>query len=482
MNEIIIDVAVIGAGSAGLPARREAEKHGASALLIEDGPYGTTCARVGCMPSKLLIAAADAAHHAEHAPQFGVHPGPISVDGPAVFDRVRRERDRFAGFVVKATEGLGEAKSVRGRATFVAPTTLQVGDHTLIKAKAVVIATGSSPWLPPPLRPVADLLMDNADVFELEDVPKTVAVIGTGVIGLELGQSLSRLGAEVKFFAIDQQLGPVSDPVIKAKTVEVLGDELNLALDTFITQAKAVEGGVALTWRTRDGQEGVEVFEKVLAATGRRPNLRGMGLEELGLDTDTFGVPVFDGRTMQIGEHPIFIAGDVTNDRPLLHEASDEGRIAGVNAARVAQGDPARAHARRAPMSVVFSEPQMGMAGLSYAQLEARGQPFGIGEVSYDNQGRARVMGRNRGHVRIYGDPSDGRLLGAELFGPDVEHLTHLLAWAIQLKLTVVEVLRMPFYHPVTEEGLRTALRDLAHKLKLADRGEIRCVDCPPGS
>ena len=149
MNNVAVDVAIVGAGTAGLNARREAEKAGKSWVLIESGPYGTTCARVGCMPSKLLIAAAEAAHHARHAKQFGVGTS-VQIDGVAVMKRVRKERDRFVGFVVEGTEKLPEEKRIRGRARFTGPTTLVVDDHTTVQAKTIVLATGSSPWTPPP--------------------------------------------------------------------------------------------------------------------------------------------------------------------------------------------------------------------------------------------------------------------------------------------------------------------------------------------
>lgn len=480
-RKITVDVAVIGAGSAGLGARRTAERQGASTVMIESGPYGTTCARVGCMPSKLLIAAADAAHEVRHASRFGVHAdGGPRIDGEAVMDRVRRERDRFVGFVVEATERIDPERRIRGRARFTGPGTLMVDDHTEVQAGAVVIATGSSPWLPPPLRPVAEHLLTNEGVFELEGLPRTLAVIGTGVIGLELGQAMHRLGVQTTFFAVNDSLGPSTDPEVRATIAEVLGAELDLRLFTPVGSATKVDGGIELSWTDPDGEVHTQVFEQVLAATGRRPNLN-LDLAAAGISVER-GVPSFDPRTMQVGDSRIFLAGDVTNDRPLLHEASDEGRIAGFNAARVAQLGPgaSRAHERRTQLGVVFTDPQIAIAGQAFSSLEPG--TFEVGEVSYSDQGRARVMGRNAGRVRVYGRKSDGVLLGAEMFGPSVEHTAHLLAWAIQSRLTVTDALRRPFYHPVVEEGIRTALRDLAARLKMRDPIEIRCIDCGPGA
>jgi dihydrolipoamide dehydrogenase len=239
-----VDVAIIGAGTAGLNARREVEKTGATPVLIESGPYGTTCARVGCMPSKLLIAAADRAHEVATAAGFGIDVRGVDVDGPRVLERVRQERDRFAGFVLRDTEGLPVEQRVLGRARFLGPTTLQVGDHTRVEARSVVIAAGSSPVIPPPFDGIRDHVMVNDDVFELRDLPASLAVIGTGIIGLELGQALARLGVEVTFFSPSDTLGPVSDPGVRQIVREVMSDELRLYLNTEVQEAIPDENGV----------------------------------------------------------------------------------------------------------------------------------------------------------------------------------------------------------------------------------------------
>lgn len=465
-----VDVAIIGAGTAGLNARREAEKAGKSWVLIESGPYGTTCARVGCMPSKLLIAAADRAHEAATGGDFGVHAEGLRIDGRQVMERVRVERDRFAGFVVNDTDALDEAKRIRSRAWFTGPTTLETEDGQRVEANAVVIAAGSSPWLPPPFDAIADRIMVNDDVFELEDLPQTMAVIGTGIIGLELGQALSRLGVTVTFFSPFDELGPFSDPELKKSVFNALANELDLELNTKVEEAVPGDRGIAMRWVRQDGAEQTREFETVLVAAGRRPNLEGLNLEATGLTLDKRGIPTWDACTTQCEDLPIFMAGDVSGHRPLLHEAADEGRIAGANASLYPN---VISHDRRTPLAVAFTSPQMGFVGKTWRELDQ--DDIEIGEVSYANQGRARVMGRNQGLVRIYARRQCCTLTGAEMFGPGVEHMAHLMAWAVQQELTVQQVLRMPFYHPVLEEGLRTALVELSRKLKVS--GDCPCED-----
>jgi dihydrolipoamide dehydrogenase len=459
MRTVQTDVAVIGAGTAGLGAYRAARAAGRGAVLIEGGVHGTTCARGGCMPCKLMIAPAEAAHAVERFEGFGLRlAGDVVIDGKAVMARVRRERDRFAGFVVQGVDALPAGDKISGHARFVDDTTLAVGDTT-IRAKAVVIATGSSPAYPAAWKALGDRLVTNETIFEWTDLPQSVAVFGPGVIGLELGQALHRLGVRVRIFGRGGGVGPLTDPDLVAEARRIFGAEFYL--DTDARAGVSLDGErVAVRYRALDGGIRSEHFDYVLAATGRAPNVRHLGLEHTSLARDAQGVPLFDRETMQCGSAPIFIAGDANNDLPLLHEAADEGRIAGDNAARFPD---VHAGLRRAPLAIVFTDPQIAVVGGGFRK--ARDVAHVVGSVSFDDQGRSRVMQRNRGRLNVYADIGTGSLLGAEMIGPDAEHLGHLLAWARQLDLTIAEMLKLPFYHPVVEEGLRTALRDAYAKL-----------------
>ncbi|MBX3675054.1 MAG: dihydrolipoyl dehydrogenase [Burkholderiales bacterium] len=462
MKFVTVDVAVIGAGTAGLAAYRAARARGARAVIIESGPHGTTCARVGCMPSKLLIAAAEASHAIDAAPGFGVHvDGAKRVDGREVMERVRRERDRFVGFVVEGVGKIPAADRIEGRARFVDRHTLEVDGHTRITARAVVIATGSRPAVPAMLAAAGDRLVVNDDVFAWETLPRSVAVFGPGVIGLELGQALARLGVRVVVLGRGGRVGPLTDPVVRGAFLEAISDGLYVDPDAHVKRVARITEGVEVEYTRLDGTVRVESFDCLLAATGRRPNVDGLGLEALGLELDANGVPAFDAATLRVGDTNLFIAGDAANFIPLLHEAADEGRIAGDNAARLP--DTALGH-RRMPLAIVFTDPQVAIVGAGFDRL-APGT-FEAGEVSFADQGRSRVMLRNRGHLRVYADRATGRFLGAEMAGPAAEHIGHLLAWAAANRMTVAAMLEMPFYHPVVEEGLRTALRDLDAKLR----------------
>ncbi|WP_374691188.1 dihydrolipoyl dehydrogenase [Accumulibacter sp.] len=479
MNTLEVDVAIIGAGTAGMSAYRAALAHTRSVVVIEGGPYGTTCARVGCMPSKLLIAAAEAAHAARHADAFGVVVDSLRIDGAAVMQRVRDERDRFVGFVTEAVEHWPAEHRLRGHARFLDRHTLQVGEHTRVTAGRIVIATGSHPNVPADWREAAgDRLIVNDDVFAWQSLPQSVAVLGTGVIALELAQALHRLGVRVGLYGRSERVGPLTDPGLQAEARKLFAQELPMRLGASDWHLRRVGNEVAI--RVGEEDPGVEQrYEWILAASGRRPNLHALDLQNGGLPLDTRGVPLFDPSTGQIADSHVFIAGDATHEREILHEAADEGRIAGDNAGRFPD---VRVRPRRAPLSVVFSDPQIMLAGRSHAQLLRSGVDFVVGAVSFEDQGRSRVMLKNRGALHLYAERRSGRLLGAEMLGPAAEHLGHLLAWSVQRGDSVQEMLDSPFYHPVIEEGLRTALRGLQRALRMGPPPVEGCLDCGPGA
>jgi len=479
MKKLQVDVAVIGTGTAGMSAYRAAVAQGARTVVIESGPYGTTCARVGCMPSKLLIAAADAAHMLDVAPGFGVHPGEKRIDGRAVMERVRNERDRFVGFVLESVESFPIEDRILGHARFIGPHTLRIDDHTEIEAGRFVIATGSTPVILPQLQDVGPGIVTSDDVFYWDDLPSSVAVIGTGVIGLELGQALTRLGVKVSLFARGGSVAQLSDPEVLGAARRTLAKELDLRFQTEVVRAEQQGEQVLLTIRDALGKETSEHYQYVLLATGRAPNVGDLGLEATGIELQENGIPAFDSRTMQCGTSHIFIAGDANNELPLLAEAADHGKIAGENAGRYPDVRPGL---RRTMLGIAFTEPNIATLGKSYKTLCEGGRPkFAIGQVSFENQGRSRVMLQNKGMLRVYAEYGSCRFLGAEMIGPRGEHIAHLLAWAAQAHLTVPQMLDMPFYHPVIEEGVRTALRDLA--ANLADgTNQTDAADSEPGT
>lgn len=468
MQERNVDVAIIGAGTAGLAALATARRSTDNVLLIEAGPFGTTCARVGCMPSKLLIAAAERAEDVRNAAVFGIEVAGVAVDGAAVMRRLRTLRDDFVEAVVEDVAELPAAIRLEGRARFLADDRLEVATaegQVTVRARRIVVATGSSPTLPAPFDGIA---ADTSDtVFDWADLPASVAVFGNGIIGLELGQALARLGVAVRLYGKDGLVGPLTDPDILGPARAHLAATMDFVPHHDLTAIQPDGAG----FRVEASADGVPVgghFSRVLVAIGRAPNLAGLDLANTSLRCDADGVPSFDRETGRCGETSIYIAGDAMDDRMVLHEAATTGEIAGANAA----GRVLQSFDREVPLAVVFTAPQIALVGETRAALDARGAAYVVGTVDWCGQGRARIMDVAAGRLDVFAEAGSGLLLGAEMFGPRAEHLAHMLAAAMAQGQSVDDMLQMPFYHPTFEEGLRTALRDARECLADAPAGE----------
>jgi|TARA_B100000378_G_scaffold11523_4_gene9701 dihydrolipoamide dehydrogenase len=408
------------------------------------------------MPSKLLIAAGEAAHGVRKADEFGIHAAISKVDGPAVMQRVRRLRDSFAAGVRDQIDDLPDGVAVKASAKFLSANRLGLSDGQQVEAKTIVIATGSASVLPPGFDELGEAVLTNETLFELQALPASIGVIGAGALGLEMAQALSRLGVKVEVFDMSEQIAgmPEGEPETSLRTA--LENELVFHLGVE-PQPSKTEEGVQLSWQ-EEGHTRTAHFERLLVAAGRAPLLDGLDLEKTGLPLDDHGTPEFDRETLQCGDAPIFIAGDANHDRPILHEASKEGTIAGANAA----GFPdVKAFARTARFQIMFTQPNMAVLG------EPQGKETVVGRVDYADQGRAKAMGRNSGVCEIYARTGCGTLTGACLVGPDAEHLAHILVWAIEHGATASELLDNPFYHPTVEEGLKTALKQICSDLSL---------------
>lgn len=456
------DLAIIGAGTAGMAAYEAASAHGLRIALIESGPYGTLCARQGCMPSKLLLAAAEVAQQTRSARRFGIHADLMRIDGEAVMQRVHEERRRFVDHVIDQVRQWPATTRLKGRARFVDAHHLAVGEET-ITADRFVIATGSEPVVPTDWRQsLGSRLVTSDDVFDWTDLPRSLAVIGAGAIGLELAQAYSRLGVRVILLHKDAHVGPLTDPIVQARATDLIGQQLDTHLSSQVL-AMSLEGQrVNLSYATR-GQMLRTQVDHVLVAMGRRPVLGDLNLEAAGLSLDEHGhLGKVDPHTGRVGQSHFFVAGDARGVHSVLHEAALSGRIAGDNAARF----PAiQARKLPTPMAIVFCDPQMIMVGQTFHELRDRGGSVVSGMASFEDQGRSRIMGRTGGVIRLYADKVREVLLGAEMVGPGAEHIAHLLAWAIEHEVDIRQLRNSPIYHPVLEEGIKPALREIAQLL-----------------
>ena len=449
-----IDVVIIGAGTAGLYALSQVIQNRKSYLIVQNGEMGTTCARVGCMPSKVMIQAAEDFHRRKVFEREGIEGSEgLSVDKEEAMEFVRELRDSFVERVKGNNDKRLKDHIIHGLAEFIKPGQLRVGNDT-VNYGSVVIASGSSPVIPKAWQAFSDRIITTDTLFELDQLPDSVAVIGLGVIGLEIGQALARLDVDVTGIDMAEQIGGVEDPEILESVIATIGREFPLWLGQ---PADVVEEDGQLRVTACDS---TVMVDKLLLSLGRSPNVSGMKLENLGLELDQLGVPVHNPNTMQCGDQPVFLAGDVSGNRPIMHEAGDEGRIAGINAAT----GNIQAFKRKTPLAITFSDPNICTAGATWSELDK--ETTVVGQIKMAPVGRALIMTKNRGLIRVYGDKQTGKILGTSIFAIKGEHLAHLMAWCIQQQLTVFDLLKMPFYHPVIEEALQAALRDLASKVE----------------
>lgn len=463
--DIITDVAIIGAGTAGLYALREVRRARKSFVLIDTGPLGTTCARVGCMPSKVALHAGKLWASRNELKAIGVAgTDSLTIDLAATWDALRQQRDKFTSGAAAKALAVGE-HLIRGKARFLEPAVIEVtngGDKQIIRATSVVIATGSRPVIPAWLDPIKDRMVTTDELFELASLPQRVGILGLGAIGLEMGMALSRLGITVFGADLAPVVAGISDPDVAQRVIEQFGSEMTMWLNRPVSVERTAQG---VLLRSGDNQAEVDLL---LCALGRRPNIDTLGLAEAGFPIGDRGMPVFDHATLQIGNLPVFITGDANGFRPLMHEASEEGAVAGYNAAR----ESVTRFRRKISVGIAFTDPDICSVGARFDELDLNNTV--IAGASGESNGRARILGAEGSLLRVYADARNGQLLGASIFAADGEHLAHLLAWAIQRRETAESLLELPFYHPTMEEMLQSVLQDIVRKL-------VRNEDAPAG-
>lgn len=462
-NKNHYDVAILGAGTAGLSARSEVAKHTDNYVVVDPGPLGKTCARVGCMPSKTLLHLAHTAYQISAA-------SAISPDAESIMSQVRSLRDQFVSSVMRGMQTWQNTHLIKKTARFLNENTLHLGDQQ-IEADNIIVATGSTPSLPQAWRKYSKHIVDTDTFFELSELPQNIAVVGLGPVGLEIGQALSWLGVNVTGIDPSDSIGGLTDPQLQQFAREHFSKIMQISHNSAeIHDTKEDKFAIKL------GEKVIRP-DKVLAAMGRHPNISQLGFETIAANLDDNGLPNFDQSTLQVSNKRIFLAGDVNAMRPLLHEAADDGHIAGYNAC---QQMPSCFN-RRTPLAITFTSPGIALVGDDFQALTKNNSDFVIGESSFESQGRAIIMDKAAGKIHIYVDRKNGSLLGAELIAPEAEHLAHLLAWSISMDMKVNDLLKMPFYHPALEEGLRQAIRNAAKKIaKPPVYADImRCDDTP---
>lgn len=449
-NKNTFDLAVIGAGSAGFSAAITAAEQGAHVALIGHGTIGGTCVNIGCVPSKTLIRAVESLHHARAASRFaGITGSARIVDWRAV---IRQKNDLVSSLrqtkytdLLPAYNGLayleGKARIVEGGVAV---------NGTVVTAPKLIITTGARPAIPsiPGIETIDYLTSTSA--LDLEDLPESLLVIGGGYIGAELAQVFARAGVEVTVVCRSRVL-PTAEPDIGAALTRYLEDEGIRVIDAVAYDAIATtEAGIRLRVRRKGPAQTLDA-ERVLVATGRTPNVEGLGLADVGIALNGTGIAVDD--RMRTTLPNVYAAGDVTGGDQFVYMAAYGAKIAASNALH---GDSLVYDASVMPV-VVFTDPQVASVGLTEERARQAGHDVKTRVLLLDQVPRALAARDTRGLIKLVANARTDRLLGAHILAPDGADSIQTTALAIKLGMTVQDLGATLFPYLTTVEGLKLA-------------------------
>lgn len=446
------DLAVIGAGSAGFAAAIRAAELGARVALIGHGTIGGTCVNIGCVPSKTLIRAVEGLHHARVASRFaGIEGGGHLADWRAL---IAQKDELIAGLrQAKYADLLPAYKTIAyvdGPARLTAEGVAVNGE--LYKPGKIIVTTGASPTAPA-IPGIAEVpYLTSTAALELEALPASLLVIGGGAVGCELGQMFARAGVRVTIVCRSRLL-PHGEPEISAALAGYLGEEgIDVRCGIAYEAIRPAETGAALTVRDSDGRVAVIEAEKVLVATGRRPNTYGLDLEQVGVALTRNGGIQIDHhlRTTRAG---VYAAGDVTGRNMFVYMAAYGAKLAAENALN---GDTRRYDASAMP-EVTFTDPQAATVGVTEAGARAQGIDVQTSTLPLDQVPRALAARDTRGIIKLVAERESGRLLGAHILAPEGGDSIQTAALAIRSGLTVSNLAEAIFPYLTTVEGLKLA-------------------------
>ena len=456
------DLVVIGAGPGGYTAAIRAAQLKMKVACVEKRAgkaLGGTCLNVGCIPSKALL---DSSEHYEAAlhklARHGVKVGGVELDLPTMLarkDKVVKELTGGVAFLFKkygVTPVYGAAKLRPGNAVEV---TGDDGKTTTLKAKHVLLATGSESTELPFLKFDGTHVVSSTEALNFNPVPKHLIVIGGGVIGLELGSVWKRLGAKVTVVEFLPRILSVCDGEVSAEMLKILTKQgIEFHLDTKVTGAAVKDGSVTVTAQAKDGKELTFAGDRVLVAVGRRPHTAGLGLDEAGVKYDPKTRLVAVDADFRTNVPGVYAIGDLTPGPMLAHKASEEGvvcveRLAGMKPHVNYDAIP----------NVVYTWPEIASVGASEEQLKAAGAAYKVGRFKFAATGRAKAMDEPDGFVKVLSDQKTDRLLGVHILGPRASDLIAECVTVMEYHGSAEDIARCTHGHPTLSEAVGEAAR-----------------------
>jgi dihydrolipoamide dehydrogenase len=439
------DLAVIGAGPGGYVAAIKAAQMGKKTCIIERENIGGTCLNVGCIPTKTMIKTANLLREVQEAAAFaidGVEPEKLSVSMPRLQERKRG----VVGQLVNGVKGLlwgNKVEVITGSARFVDAHTLQVGER-YVSAEYVIVATGSQPMIPSFIQLEGENnLLTSGEALSLEQIPRRMAIVGGGVIGVEFAYLLNRLGSKVTVLELMDHILPMVDREVSAMARKRMEkDGIVFHLGAKVRQIK----DNAVIYELNGGEESVQA-DAVLMAVGRVPNTDGLGAEEIGLEFERKAIKVDE--SMRTAVPNIYAIGDVNGKAMLAHTASYEGMVA----LSAIYGGHETIDYNRIP-SCIYLDPEIACIGLTEEQARERCGEVKVGKFPLIANGKSLVEGDTEGMFKVVVDGEYGEILGAHLYGRHVTEMISEIAVAMTGELTVDEMLNSIHPHPSVSEAL----------------------------
>lgn len=449
-------VAVIGGGPGGYVAALKAAMLGAEVTVIEKNKLGGTCLNVGCIPTKALLASSDVLRTVQEAKNFGINvEGEIKPDFEAIVARKQKVTDELVAGIQFLFDKRG-VKKIDGFGKLIDKNTIEVtkddGSVEEVKADKIILANGSIPTVFPFMPYNGKNVITSDEVLSLEKLPKSMVIIGGGVIGSEIGQFYSSLGTKVTIIEVlPQILGRMDSDGAKALARQFKKDKIKVMCNVATDSFEVSDDIVKLNLNNGKSLEA----EVVLLCTGRKPNLANSGVAEAGVKmTDRGFIEV--NEYMETNLEGVYAIGDIIPGAMLAHVASAEGMVAAENAVK---GNSETVNYKSIP-SCVYTEPEVAGVGKTEDELKAEGIEYKVGKFDFRGLGKAKAIGKIQGFIKVLVDKDDV-IIGATLVGPHCTDLLTELSLAVGLELKAKDVGRVIHAHPSLSEGIMEALHDV---------------------
>ncbi len=447
------DLLVIGGGSAGFAAAIRAAEEGARVVIVNQGPIGGTCVNVGCVPSKALIRALEAYHRAGESRYTGVH----TVPGVLHWHRVVAQKDQLVAELrqakyVDVLAAYPQITYMEGKARLTGSTQVEI-NGTTYKPLKVVVAIGASPWAPPIPGLAESGYLTSTTAMALRELPRSMIVLGANAVGLELAQVFARAGVAVTVIELLDRIAPFEDEEVSAELARHLADEGLTLVTGASTQHVARDAeGYRLRVQLQDGTETTFTAERLLVATGRRPNTAELGLEAAGVKVDRRGA-ILVNEYAQTTNPNIFAAGDCAALPQFVYVAAHSGTVAAENAL---MGLHRRLDLEALPR-VTFTDPQIASVGLTEQGAREQGYDVRVSVLPLEHVPKALAARDTRGLIKLVADGATDRLLGAHIVAPEASEVIQIAVLAMKAGITVTQLAGMLFPYLTLAEGLKLA-------------------------